>query len=1465
MSRIRGKRFGILMTFSLAIMLAMGFYYFHIQSVKEDNVRRMAFKTLYRYAGDLKEIEREVKASKIDVQLEVNTYLQDILDTRSENLKCLDSLKTEYILKYGAPYPNIDTNIYIKANTHKKANTTEPITLQKDKKKIKEKSKDLFDADYIYKTNIAKIYSRETIAESDSFNYLFYPTSINHLNNIIDSGIIKKDIQIAIEKDSIFQDVLRNDFFAGFIAFDSKKTIYNQFPNTIVELKRKKNIQSVQLDSLINVIDKDNAVVLTLKNVSGFYGIKNPYELQVPIVLKGEPYELFMVKVDGIKIKYVAGLIPKAKYASLKRGFDRTLISAITVFVLLLLFCVPVIQLFVIAPGEAYAIKNLRTLVISTLGLIFIICYFVLYESNISYIKTNIKKDNSHLDKIADSIRCKFKKEFDTLYKSFVSIDKTHLDAIKCLEEGANKIPDIIKNDVKIFQCTNDWQEFFITRVNKKKATTKSGKNKDPIIYGKTFRSFHNKFRYTEQPKSDNIDITSREYFKRPDQFTKNDEHFGFQSIFSLTTLKPQIAISKKIDTDFLACLIAELKSVNNTILPDGYSFCIIDSKGKVWFHKDPKNNTRENLFTETDDHPNLIAALKSYRKDVFKAHYKMKPVLMHVEPLYVDLDLFIVTMSDINNYTQIINHAGYIIIAGFLLLFLFWYLFSWLYRVWRKFKSGMNNPLHTLLFFFPIRDKTQKYISLFILNSLIIVLWLIVVLLLFNKIYVIHWISLLALIGVSCLVTQIRFLDSISGVSTDKLFSKWFLVSPVIFLLIACTSEESCVKNWSTFFSLIILLVFNAILYLFLIKDDKWLHNINNRFFKVLGKLFKPFNIFKFSYNIYIYSLLVVFILVPLFVLYAVVFHQETTIYYMGQQRHVANLTVERRVVLKEWNNRDNRIPELEKEGNYYKEFNGMNYLEIDCDCTNKSKCPNNSNDLLKSTINFVRVFGHAKAYIYKVNNTIEDRGNKIKASYINSDDNTSHFQYYIEGDSLNLCVKRGGLPHNSKPFVIRMEKPKLFDNAKRYLGFFYSLVIISILFFYYFPIIATKYLFPQFKYAEPLFTREQSTNQLHKLKKGENRYIVTMPDMAFYERCIKQKNTKMYGLNLSKDLSDLIKQDNNHNHFFLFIDHTSFRDLKSLAKFVNTLDMLLENKEVLSVNLVCFKTPSVLIQYLRDTFLTRLPKENDKTRKKWLKKEQIIEGFINSLSYFSVSYVPIMEQPLKESFLSEILHLKENWKESFLLNNSFSNEKDDNKWEKHIDWIDAEIGNNAVLIDRYKLFMRQDTLTENTYQLDNKIQNRPNYRLVKEDNVYQAYLINRNYYQTIWDSCSDEEKSILYDIAEDFVINLHKKGVINELINKGLVLNGQFLMLFNLSFTHFVNSQKDEVDTINVRLRDDSNTSWSQYSLPIKLLGIAIVVFLIVTQQEFLTRIQTLLISLGAILTFALRFINFPVRNSD
>lgn len=85
-----------------------------------------------------------------------------------------------------------------------------------------------------------------------------------------------------------------------------------------------------------------------------------------------------------------------------------------------------------------------------------------------------------------------------------------------------------------------------------------------------------------------------------------------------------------------LAVVCAEFQpaSLMGTLLPAGFHFAVVASDGQVLFHSDTRRNLRENLLTETDDHPRLRAALEGRGTDTLVVDYYQRRHRIRISPL---------------------------------------------------------------------------------------------------------------------------------------------------------------------------------------------------------------------------------------------------------------------------------------------------------------------------------------------------------------------------------------------------------------------------------------------------------------------------------------------------------------------------------------------------------------------------------------------------------------------------------------------------------------------------------------------------------------------------------------------------------------------------------------------------------------------------------------------------------------
>ncbi len=129
-------------------------------------------------------------------------------------------------------------------------------------------------------------------------------------------------------------------------------------------------------------------------------------------------------------------------------------------------------------------------------------------------------------------------------------------------------------------------------------------------------------------------------------------------------------------------------------------------------------------------------------------------------------------------------------------------------------------------------------------------------------------------------------------------------------------------------------------------------------------------------------------------------------------------------------------------------------------------------------------------------------------------------------------------------------------------------------------------------------------------------------------------------------------------------------------------------------------------------------------------------------------------------------------------------------------------------------------------------------------------------NYYQHIWNTCTQEERFILYDLADDSIANIQNRDELITLIGKGLIKKGDGLELMNKSFASFILDQTNKDKLIYMEIQAKRVGGWVKFRVPLLLIGISIAVFIFTTQQDLVAKLYGVLISVGGIISVASRF---------
>jgi hypothetical protein len=247
------------------------------------------------------------------------------------------------------------------------------------------------------------------------------------------------------------------------------------------------------------------------------------------------------------------------------------------------------------------------------------------------------------------------------------------------------------------------------------------------------------------------IDVETRKYFQDAGNWQlpgNPDIRFMLQSITSMTSGEKLAAISmnsnliltkkkenpntgqennhqeKNSETNLIkpkvVAMTTQPVSLIDTIMPEGYGCCIIDKEGDVWFHSNTRRNLQENFIREVENNKALISAVNSRQAKHLDLDYQDMGHKCYVMPI-PDIPLYIITFHEMRytaalHSTTIIHTLFFTII---LLLFnglLFVVASSSNYR-----KSRLKRKFVPFEWFRPLRKNKKTYRHLVPVNIVII------------------------------------------------------------------------------------------------------------------------------------------------------------------------------------------------------------------------------------------------------------------------------------------------------------------------------------------------------------------------------------------------------------------------------------------------------------------------------------------------------------------------------------------------------------------------------------------------------------------------------------------------------------------------------------------------------------------------------------------------------------------------
>jgi hypothetical protein len=129
-----------------------------------------------------------------------------------------------------------------------------------------------------------------------------------------------------------------------------------------------------------------------------------------------------------------------------------------------------------------------------------------------------------------------------------------------------------------------------------------------------------------------------------------------------------------------------------------------------------------------------------------------------------------------------------------------------------------------------------------------------------------------------------------------------------------------------------------------------------------------------------------------------------------------------------------------------------------------------------------------------------------------------------------------------------------------------------------------------------------------------------------------------------------------------------------------------------------------------------------------------------------------------------------------------------------------------------------------------------------ISDSLAFKLQITSHYFYTYIWQSLTKEEKILLYDLAEEGLVNSYDEYNLSLLICKGLIVNTEgTLMLFNSGFKNFILTAIGSAELGKIKAEVEDNGNWGKLKSPLNIAIVAILAFLLISQQETYTQVIT------------------------
>jgi hypothetical protein len=1100
------------------------------------------------------------------------------------------------------------------------------------------------------------------------------------------------------------------------------------------------------------------------------------------IHLSGNDYKIFSqrLNINADSVITVSGLLTTKNYQQERNKLPENIVLLLLTIAAAAILALPWLKLYQMGNKDRLtAADGIFSFAVSML--LVSLLFFAFFKYN-SPFKTEYRK--SRISRyIADSLKYRFGIE---VAKAYHILDKA----------------DLLMNDQTTIATTNNPGENVTSNIydqdnrvvfpdiqNKLKQLTKDLNMNQ--IYWLDNKGTEVKGWYTKSEPAPPGNYAYRDYFiKLRDHrpfYLNNDpvKPYYFEQVVSwtsgaFTSILSKPSINK--NSPYVAISI-NLTSLDHAILPAGYLYCIINNQGRVLYHINPAKNLNQNLFEELSDYQSLKASIDAHTDKYFETRYSGKQYIAYASPIH-GLPYYLVILEDksfknirdINNFSFSFSMLfAFFCIIAMILTAVFLFSIKKIYYKKQYFDISWIGP----------NDCFHQQYNLAVFCNLITIALLIIWC---NYTSFLQSFFILLVSGTAAILFINYLYSAYYKKNNPELYKQKRNASIALSVIIGLINVTTSILT-----EVVPLLTYEVTLFILLILTRK-IHTVLCE--KDLIKKLKIWN-FSTSYSLMTFTRIIITSGLPVALFYTSAFNYETKL--IARYRHtqfIKNIIAQNPLLL-------NNYPH----NNIYRDSIWINTYNI------VSKKPYRE----KFVDNY-----HATTLFNQLTIDKENLIPGIKELYHFPPDSLwTYTALFTKGENYTDYKRSANSYLVVKSDTIQYSLPGITMDRKWYLGITYwSCFLCSLLLFWFVFHHILRKLFalnlPNETYWENIDNLLLTDNQLNSLL-----FIIGSPGSGkldrvmslIHEKKIKGKDdsTIAYPVGETSNnclIADMIHIPNDENNMGAQIEWNNLKAAVKDARY-----------SLIIVNHFEYDIKNPATNRLKLNFLEDLMQRN--SAKVFIISTVHPVDFLDSLN--DLEKYKDEEKRLPEHDLERwhvlLGHFKIVIKK--LDPGNLKIEEDMPLWEKTILY---ETNNGHF-------FKKLQQPIINQLKTDSKGKMPPDSDALS----FKLGITAHYFYMYMWQSLTKEEKFLLYDLAQDGLVNPFDEYNLTLLLSKGLIVQeGCVLKLFNRGFRYFILTAIGNSEAMKIKNQIKDNGNWNKLKTPVLILIIAVLAFLFASQQE-------------------------------